>query len=74
MVTLTFSSSVGGESATKPESSVSSLLPLVASSRGDVGFDYTSEYDACNWGEVVLNISMVDIYKEIVPQLERTWM
>ena len=40
----------------------------------DVGFDYTSEYDACNWGEVVLNISMVDIYKEIVPQLERTWM
>jgi len=41
----------------------------------DIGFDYTSEYRACNWGdEIVLNISMVDIYKEVVPQLERTWI
>lgn len=42
----------------------------------DVGFDYTKEYDACNWDEddIVLNISMIDIYKEVVPQLERTWV
>lgn len=39
-----------------------------------VGFDYTKEYDACNWGGVLLNISMVDIYKEVVPQLKRTWV
>lgn len=41
----------------------------------DVGFVYNKEYDACNWGdEVLLNISMVDIYKEVVPKLERTWI
>eukprot|EP00565_Helicotheca_tamesis_P007320 CAMPEP_0185724954 /NCGR_PEP_ID=MMETSP1171-20130828/1303_1 /TAXON_ID=374046 /ORGANISM="Helicotheca tamensis, Strain CCMP826" /LENGTH=602 /DNA_ID=CAMNT_0028392933 /DNA_START=39 /DNA_END=1847 /DNA_ORIENTATION=+ len=42
----------------------------------DVGFDYYKEYDACNWQEdnVLANVSMVDIYKEIVPQLDRTWI
>ena len=40
----------------------------------DVGFNYKKEYKACNWGEEVLDISMVDIYKEIVPKLDRTWI
>ena len=41
----------------------------------DVGFIYNKEYDACNWGDdILLNISMIDIYKEIVPQLDRTWI
>lgn len=41
----------------------------------DVGFDYLSEYDACNWeNTIILNISMIDIYKEIIPKLERTWI
>jgi len=41
-----------------------------------VGFDYLSEYDACNWNEeiVLKGTSMVDIYREIVPKLERTWI
>lgn len=40
------------------------------------GFDYTKEYNACNWQEHILfpNISMVDIYMDIVPKLERTWI
>ncbi|KAG7347245.1 peptidase S10 serine carboxypeptidase family protein [Nitzschia inconspicua] len=40
------------------------------------GFDYTKEYSACNWQDDILfpNISMVDIYMEIVPKLERTWI
>jgi hypothetical protein len=40
------------------------------------GFDYTKEYNACNWGDDILfpNISMVDIYQHIVPQLTRTWI
>lgn len=40
------------------------------------GFDYTKEYNACNWGDEILfpNISMVDIYQDIVPQLTRTWI
>jgi len=40
----------------------------------DVGFDYTKEYKACNWGDPLLDISMIDIYREIVPKLERTWI
>lgn len=42
----------------------------------DVGFDYFKEYDACNWQDdiVLKNISMIDIYREIVPQLDRTWI
>jgi serine carboxypeptidase-like clade 1 len=39
-----------------------------------VGFDYTSEYDACNWDNVIVQKSMVDFYQEIVPQLEKTWV
>jgi len=39
-----------------------------------VGFDYTKEYSACNWDEPLLDISMIDIYAEIVPQLDRTWI
>ena len=36
---------------------------------------YNKEYDACNWeDEILLNISMIDIYKEVVPQLDRTWI
>ncbi|KAL3915981.1 MAG: hypothetical protein SGILL_005387, partial [Bacillariaceae sp.] len=40
------------------------------------GFDYTKEYNACNWQEDILfpNISMVDIYMDIVPKLDRTWI
>ncbi len=42
----------------------------------DVGFDYFKEYDACNWQDNIIleGVSMVDIYKEIIPQLERTWI
>eukprot|EP00934_Nitzschia_sp_Nitz4_P007792 Nitzschia sp. Nitz4//scaffold84_size84139//2332//4211//NITZ4_005191-RA/size84139-augustus-gene-0.37-mRNA-1//1//CDS//3329559012//7782//frame0 len=41
-----------------------------------VGFDYTKEYDACSWDEDIAlpNVSMVDIYQEVVPKLERTWI
>jgi len=35
----------------------------------DIGFDYTSEYDACN-DNVTLQISMIDIYREIAPKLK----
>ena len=40
------------------------------------GFDYTKEYNACNWQSHILfpNVSMVDIYMDIVPQLDRTWI
>jgi len=42
----------------------------------NVGFDYLSEYDACNWNDPIIlkGISMVDIYMEIVPKLQRTWI
>jgi serine carboxypeptidase-like clade 1 len=35
------------------------------------GFDYTSEYDACN-EDVVVDKSMIDIYQEIAPKLQMT--
>jgi serine carboxypeptidase-like clade 1 len=35
------------------------------------GFDYTSEYDACN-DNVVIDKSMIDIYQEIAPKLHTT--
>jgi hypothetical protein len=40
------------------------------------GFDYTKEYNACNWQDEIAfpNISMVDIYMDIVPKIERTWI
>ena len=35
------------------------------------GFDYTSEYDACNWGDIPEGApSMIDIIREIAPKLE----
>jgi len=39
----------------------------------DVGFDYTKEYDACNWGEVPDGAkSMINFYQNIVPKLKKT--
>jgi serine carboxypeptidase-like clade I len=39
------------------------------------GFHYTKEYRACNREEnVVVNKSMVDIYREIAPKLEAVWI
>ena len=39
----------------------------------DVGFDYTKEYDACNWGDVEEGTwSMIDFYRDVVPKLEMT--
>lgn len=40
----------------------------------DVGFDYTKEFDACNWDpdDIVDPRSMIDFYREIVPKLQRT--
>jgi serine carboxypeptidase-like clade 1 len=41
----------------------------------DIGFDYTKEYDACNDDDVIVpKISMIDIYQEIVPKLDCTWI
>ena len=42
----------------------------------DVGFHYLKEYNACNWQDDIIleGVSMVDIYQEIIPQLERTWI
>jgi len=39
----------------------------------DIGFDYTSEYDACNVN-VTQDISMIDIYREIAPKLKIAWV
>ena len=39
------------------------------------GFHYEKEYDACNWGDnILIHKSMIDFYKDIVPQLDRTWV
>lgn len=42
------------------------------------GFDYTKEYNACNWmvpSDIKFpDTSMVDIYQDIVPQLDHTWI
>lgn len=38
-----------------------------------VGFDYLKEYDACN-NNPIIDASMIDFYKAIVPKLERTWV
>jgi Carboxypeptidase C (cathepsin A) len=50
--------------------------PTVTWPYASVGFHYYKEYDACNWQDdiVMKGVSMVDIYKEIVPKLERTWI
>jgi len=41
-----------------------------------VGFDYTKEYDACNWRDDIEpgTWSMIDFYKDIVPRLQITWI
>ena len=39
-----------------------------------VGFDYTSEYDACNDEAESGAWSMIDFYKDIVPRLEIAWI
>jgi len=37
----------------------------------DIGFDYTKEYDACNWGDVEDGAwSMIDFYRDVVPKLK----
>jgi cathepsin A (carboxypeptidase C) len=41
----------------------------------DSGFDYTKEYDACNWDEIPEGaLSMIDFYKEIAPRLKAVWV
>jgi hypothetical protein len=44
----------------------------------NAGFDYTKEYNACNWMDPSQirypNTSMVDIYQEIIPMLDHTWI
>ena len=41
-----------------------------------VGFDYTKEYNACNWqGNIKFpNTTMVDVYRDILPKLDRVWV
>jgi len=41
-----------------------------------VGFDYTKEYDACNWSDDIPEgtPSMIDFYKNIVPRLKVTFV
>jgi len=50
--------------------------PTTTWPEADVGFDYYKEYDACNWQDDIplKGISMIDIYQEVVPKLERTWI
>jgi cathepsin A (carboxypeptidase C) len=38
-------------------------------------FDYTKEYDACNWDDEISDPrSMIDFYRIIAPQLKVTWV
>merc|ERR1712238_165469 len=50
--------------------------PITTWPSPDVGFIYHKEYNACNWQPTIKypTTSMVDIYQEIIPQLERTWI
>ena len=43
---------------------------------GDAGFSYTKEYNACNWGPSIKfpTTTMVDVYQQIVPLLDRVWV
>jgi cathepsin A (carboxypeptidase C) len=40
------------------------------------GFSYTSEFNACNWQPDIKfpNTTMVDIYRDILPHLDRVWV
>lgn len=42
----------------------------------DIGFDYTSEYDACNWGGDIPadTWSMIDFYRDIVTRLQKAFV
>lgn len=52
--------------------------PIEKWERHPVGFRYTKEYYACNWLDPDMirygNTTMVDIYQEIIPLLDRTWI
>jgi serine carboxypeptidase-like clade I len=37
-------------------------------------FDYTKEFDACNWEDLSDPRSMIDFYRTIAPQLQVTWV
>ncbi len=43
---------------------------------GDAGFSYEKEYNVCNWGPTIKfpNTTMVDVYQQIVPLLDRVWV
>eukprot|EP00536_Pseudo-nitzschia_multiseries_P004226 jgi/Psemu1/187563/e_gw1.69.80.1 len=44
----------------------------------DVGFSYTKEYNACNWKPKPFikypDTTMVDVYRDILPLLDRVWV
>ncbi|OEU18202.1 alpha/beta-hydrolase [Fragilariopsis cylindrus CCMP1102] len=42
----------------------------------DIGFSYKKQYNACNWQSNIEfpNTSMIDLYQEIIPSLDRTWI
>ena len=42
----------------------------------DTGFDYTKEYDACNWDDNIEEgtPSMIDFYRKIVPMIDIVWV
>lgn len=42
----------------------------------EAGFDYTKEYDACNWENDIAadTPSMIDFYRKIVPYVDITWI
>jgi hypothetical protein len=42
----------------------------------DIGFSYNKQYKACNWQPFIEfpDTSMIDIYQEIIPKLDRTWI
>ena len=48
--------------------------PVTTWPYADMGFDYTKEYNACNDEAPADAPSMIDIYREIVPQLQITWI
>jgi len=43
---------------------------------GDAGFSYEKEYNVCNWGPFIKfpTTTMVDVYQQIVPLLDRAWV
>jgi serine carboxypeptidase-like clade 1 len=41
---------------------------------GDIGFNYSMEYAACNYGAEEGALSMIDFYRDIAPRLLVTWV